>query len=118
MSDLLIGIIVLLALLLSVWGTARRTGQWRHWLVWAQVLLAAAFYALLVPPRMNVRDDVLTVLTPGASAEQLRHLPRAQRAVALPDAPKLQRATAVPDLASALRSFPDVSSVSIVGAGL
>jgi hypothetical protein len=101
-----------------MWGSLRRGGARAHALVWGQALLAVSFYLLLVPPSLRVRSDTLTVLTPGASSEQVRGIPRDARVVALPDAPPKSGATRWPDLASALRAFPEVRNVNIVGAGL
>jgi hypothetical protein len=116
--ELLTGAIVLLAAALALWGSVRRARSWTRPLVWAQLLLAAIFYFLLFPPRTVVREDTLTILTPGASAEQLRRLPRATRVAALPDAPRTRTAIELPDVAAALRAFPDVRNLIIVGGGL
>src|SRR5262249_6050738 len=72
----------------------------------------------LFPPQLPLRAGALTVLTPGATAAQLRSLPRTQRIVALPGTPATPRAERVPDLATALRRFDPVRNVTIVGEGL
>ena len=98
-------------------GVGRRVGHGSD-TMWAQPLVAALFFLILFPPHMTLRGDAITVLTPGATSTQLRALPRGQRVVALPDAPATSRAERVPDLATALRRFPDVRELTIVGDGL
>jgi len=99
-----------------MWRGAHRLGSWRRISVWLQLPLALLFYGLLFPPPQPQRADALTVLTPGTSREQLRHLPTDQAAVSLPDA--TGGADRMPDLATALRRHPQIRELTVIGGGL
>jgi hypothetical protein len=112
-------VIVALAGIVAAVRGARRPGERsRALVVVAQLALAALFYFLLFPPERSVRGDALTVLTPGATAAQVRARPRAQRVVALPDAAATADAVRAPDLATALRLYPKVRALDVIGGGL
>ena len=114
------------ALLLIVAATA--LGLWRAWRAWRKGWrnpafwlqpVAALFLAMTVlPPSIPVDGSTLTVLTPGASAEQRRALPWFAPLAALPGANEPLRADAVPDLATALRLHPQATRLRIIGNGL
>lgn len=80
----------------------------------AQPALAALLYAGLYPPPIHVPADTLIVLTAGAQAPTLHEGLR----IALPEAPASLQAQRFPDLASALRHYPSVAKLHIIGAGL
>jgi len=82
--------------------------------LWLQPLAAALLYGSLFPPLLPLRDDALTVLSPGAPAQA----PRDQPVVALPGAPRPARAVFVPDLATALREYPGARHLWVRGDGL
>jgi hypothetical protein len=82
--------------------------------VWLQPLAAALLYCSLFPPLLPLRDDALTVLSPGAPAQA----PQDRPVIALPGAPALARAVLVPDLATALREYPGARHLLVRGAGL
>jgi len=100
------------AALTAAWRLAR-CGP-REPAIWLQPVAAALLYCSLFPPILPLRDDALTVLTPGAPAEA----PRGRPVVALPGAPKPPRAVFVPDLATALREYPGVLHLLVRGDGL
>jgi len=87
---------------------------WREPAVWLQPAAAALLYLSFFPPTLRLRDDALTVLTPGATASA----PRGQPVVALPGAALPPRGKSVPDLATALREYPGVRHLLVRGAGL
>ncbi len=110
---------VLLALgaAIAIWGGVR-DGGWRRPRVWAQAPLAALLYLALFPPSLHGRGEVLNLITPGATPQQLRALPFGELRAALPGAAEVQNAEHVPDLATALRLHPEVRRLSVSGAGL
>jgi hypothetical protein len=110
-------VLIGLAALVGIGCEARR-GGWRRLAVWGQLPAAAFFYLLLFPPVTVHRGEALTVLTPGITAAQLRSIPAGQPVVLLPGASGPARAQAVPDLATALRRFPGVGRIDVIGAGL
>ncbi len=110
---------VLLALgaAIAIWGGVR-DGGWRRPRVWAQAPLAALLYLALFPPSLHGRGEVLNLITPGATPQQLRALPFGEWRAALPGAPEVQNTERTPDLATALRLHPEVRGLSVIGAGL
>ncbi len=110
---------VLLALgaAIAIWGGVRSVG-WRRPRVWAQAPLAALLYLALFPPSLHGRGEVLNLITPGATPQQLRALPFSDLRAMLPGTPEVQNAEQVPDLATALRLHPEVRGLSVIGAGL
>lgn len=109
-------LLILTATALGLWR-ARRKG-WRDPAFWLQPVAALFLAMTVLPPSIPVDGSTLTVLTPGASAEQLRTLPWFAPLAALPGAAAPLRADAVPDLATALRRHPQVTRLRIVGNGL
>lgn len=79
-----------------------------------QPTLAALLYLGLYPPPTAVTADTLTVFT----AEAPVSTPAKGLRIALPEAPPAVQAQRFPDLASALRRFPNISRLHIVGQGL
>jgi len=112
----LLPLLTALALVCAAGAAAWRLARFgaREPSLWLQPLAAALLYLSLFPPMLRLRDDTLTVLTPGAPAAAPRGLP----VVALPGAPVLARAESVPDLATALREYPGVRHLLVRGAGL
>lgn len=86
--------------------------------VWLQLPAAALLYVALFPPTVGVRGDALTVVTPGATARQLRDAPTDSPIIALPGASVAAQVQAIPDLATALRAYPAVNALRVIGAGL
>lgn len=86
--------------------------------VLAALTLASAglLYLTLFPPHLPVGGETLLVATaetpPGTRAGA------GERLVALPEAPRLTQAERVPDLATALRRYPQVQRLRILGRGL
>jgi hypothetical protein len=115
-----VGVIITIAASIAAWRSARaeRAPTWRVLLPLLQIGAAFAFWLLLFPPNTALRLDVLTVLTPGASPQQLDALPVAQAVVALPGADAPTSAERAPDLASALRTHAATRSIHVVGRGL
>jgi hypothetical protein len=79
------------------------------------VLSAGLLYCVLFPPKQIRSAQTLTVLTAGASYANISD---AGRVVALPESPSLAHIERVPDLATALRLYPDVDRIRLIGAGL
>lgn len=94
---------------------ARRQGVLRAGL---SVALAAALALALFPPRVSRPADTVTVLTPGATAADLKALPWFATAVALPGAMAPKTIETAPDLATALRRHPEARTVDVRGNGL
>ena len=110
---------VLLALgaAIAIWGGVH-DGGWRRPRVWAQAPLAALLYLALFPPSLHGRGELLNLIAPGATPQQLRTLPFGELRAALPGAPEVQNAEHVLDLATALRLHPQVRGLKVIGAGL
>lgn len=109
----LVAAILALATTIGLWRSPRRGFRF-----WAQPLLAVLLYLLLFPPTIERRGEAAILLTPGATAAQVRALPPAQRLLALPDARAPAQAQPVPDLATLRRRWPAIDRLTIVGAGL
>ncbi|MGH8110273.1 MAG: hypothetical protein ACREO1_16325 [Arenimonas sp.] len=94
----------------------RRPQLWRVLMILAlQVSSAALLYFVLFPPPTFTSAERLVILT--ANANTVDHEING-RVIALPEAPASANAEAVPDLATALRRYPGVNFVQVVGAGL
>ena len=83
------------------------------WLLMA--LSAAALYFTAFPLPLRVPAQTLVVMT--ANADQVKNIPAGIR-IALPEAAGEMNAQRMPDLASALRRYPGVESLVVVGDGL
>lgn len=107
------GLIIALLLAVGVLSTALRSRTFRQRVL--TVLAALALYFTLLPPSMTGRGDVLTVLSAGAE-----RVARASRVsapqVVLPGV--AGELASVPDLATALRQYPAVTALHVVGDGL
>ena len=107
-----------------LWQSLRAAGSARprSWRT-ALLLLGPAAAALLLylamfPPPQYAASTALTVITAGADAAQLARLEAQDRVVALPEAPAGAAAERVPDLATALRRWPSINRLKVIGAGL
>ena len=118
-EPLLIGVALTLAALLGLWSCLRGEASIGARLIWSAVhlLAALAFWFVLYPPERSWREDALTVLAP-ADSEFPSSLPSRQHTVALPGVDAPARVERVPDLATALRRYPLVRELDIVGNGL
>jgi len=108
--------LIAIATLAGIWQ-ARRAG-WRDPRLWLQPVAAALLAATLLPPSLPVDVSTLTVLAPGASAEQQRALRWRAPRVALPGAVAAASVEPVPDLATALRRHPQTRQLRLLGNGL
>lgn len=119
----ILAVVLVVAVLLAwtrliLWARAAETPS-RPWRLTALLALQPACAVLLFlglfPPSTPVAGDVLTVLTANAPRDPLAA--RRSRVVAMPeaDAPGVERA---PDLGAALRRYPDVRRIKVLGAGL
>ncbi|MCD9032351.1 carboxypeptidase regulatory-like domain-containing protein, partial [Luteimonas sp. Y-2-2-4F] len=117
-----LGALALLACARLLWWQRRavpdmRARPWRlALLLAAQPAWAALLCLALHPPARTVSPEVLVVLAAGSSADQARGAEGI--AVALPEAPALPAARRVPDLGTALRLYPQVGTIRVVGNGL
>lgn len=109
----LIGLAMLSALLLAL----RHARRHRWWIVVLQLPCAALLLAALL-----LRDDAgataLVVLTAGADPQSVPQTAASWPVVVLPGGPATEAAERLPDLATALRRFPAVTHVHVIGAGL
>jgi len=118
---LLLALAVLLGsirLLVSFWRSDRllRPKIWRVMtLVLLQLISAVLLYFTLFPPPTYTSAERLVVLTANADTANQKI---EGRVLALPEAPAMANTEPVPDLATALRRYPGVNVVQIVGAGL
>jgi hypothetical protein len=95
---------------------AQKPTFWRVFAILTLPLISAVLlYFLLFPPPSFSSAESLVILT--ANADSARPT-ISGRVLALPEAPKTSIAEAVPDLASALRRYPGVNQLRIIGAGL
>lgn len=81
-----------------------------------QLVAGLLLYLTLFPPSDTVRTGALIVATHGATAPISRA--SGDILVALPEAGALAGAVRVPDLATALRRFPSVARIRVLGQGL
>jgi hypothetical protein len=123
-TALLLGIGATLAVIRTVFGArgSRRAVEGhvgvRDWAAWLQVPSAVLLYFVLYPPAAALKADALTVVTPGATRDELRKAPHDQRVVSLTGAPTPPGSEVAPDLATALRAHPGVSHLTVIGTGL
>lgn len=113
--------VVLAWLRLSLWQrsalTAARSRGWRLAALWLlQPLCAVLLYFTLLPPMLPTEAGTLVVATAGATRTGAQAA--GDRLIALPEAPVLAGAERAPDLATALRRYPGMQRLRIVGAGL
>jgi hypothetical protein len=117
---------VLLALIVMIcslrwWRNTALRAQPRRLvlLVALQVIAATLLYVGLYPPARPLPSVTYALFGPGANqADADAAIARGQRVLRLPEAPALAEATRVPDLASALRLYPDLREVQLLGDGL
>lgn len=85
-----------------------------------QLAAAGLLYLCLFPPtvRESFSADELTVLTPGATAQQIDALSSAASVVALPGVNASYGVERAPDLGTALRRHPHSRQLRITGGGL
>ena len=94
-----------------------RSRGWRLAALWLlQPLCATLLYFTLLPPTLPSEAGTLAVATAGATRAGTQAA--GDRLVALPEAPALPNAARVPDLATALRKYPGMQRLRIVGTGL
>ena len=102
----------------TVWRTEKslRPKWWRVFVILVlQIISAILLYFVLFPPPTFTSAERLVILTANANTNALKI---AGRLLALPEAPQMANAEPVPDLASALRRYPGLNSLQIVGEGL
>jgi hypothetical protein len=91
----------------------------KRWRVLSLLVLQAAsaviLYFCLFPPPTFTRAERLVLLTANADTKDIR---ASERVLALPEAATYKNAEQVPDLATALRHYPGVTNLHIIGAGL
>lgn len=118
-----LAVAALLAMARTLWRQRRaeagsRSRAWRvAALLLAQPALAALLYFALFPPRLPGRAGTLAVATAASSDAAWRQAAGEVR-VRLPEAPPGLDGERVPDLATALRRYPQLQRISVVGAGL
>ncbi len=118
----LLGLAVLLAWMrLGLWQRraplASRPQGWRLAALWLlQPVCATLLYFTLLPPTLPTEAGTLVIATAGATRTGTQAA--GDRLIALPEAPALADAERVPDLATALRRYPGMRRLRIVGAGL
>ncbi len=104
--------------LYTVWQSEKlsRPEWWRVLVILLlQMASATLLYFVLFPPPTFTSAERLVILTANANSNGLKNT---GRILALPEAPQIANAESVPDLASALRRYPGVNSLQIVGDGL
>lgn len=104
--------------LLSIRRTeiSRRPSPWRVIAILSlQVLSAALLYLSLFPPSTLTSAGRLVILTANADIANTKV---SGRLLALPEAPTFANTEPVPDLATALRRYPGVNHLQILGSGL
>jgi hypothetical protein len=84
-------------------------------LVILQTVSAALLYFCLFPPHSYTRAERLVILTANADA---KNIPASTRVLALPEASVDKNIERVADLATALRRYPGITDLHIIGAGL
>ena len=118
----LLGVAVVLAWVrLGLWQRRApadsRSRSWRLAILWLlQPVCATLLYFTLLPPTLPTEAGTLVVAT--ASATRTGAQATGDHLIALPEAPTLPAAERVPDLATALRKYPGMQRLRIVGAGL
>lgn len=110
--------LILVTTLAAVVRVLRGGGRRNLPLAIGQLIAGAMLYLLLFPPQAGERGGELTVLTPGATLEQVA-APSASMRIALPGAADGDgRIEHSPDLASALRRHPQTTRLHVIGHGL
>ena len=102
----------------TVWRGQKPSRQkwWRVIVIlFLQISSATLLYFVLFPPPTFTRAERLVILTENADTAELKS---SDRILALPEAPQMTNAEPIPDLASALRRYPGVNNLQIVGDGL
>lgn len=95
---------------------SQRPKLWRiSSIIVLQLISAALLYFTLFPPPTFTRAESLVILTANANNTGQTI---SGRVLALPEAPKNTNAEKIPDLATALRRYPGVDQLRIIGAGL
>ena len=119
-TPVLIAVLIASAVAVAIFRVLRSMHRWRRLLALGQVLAGALLYLLLFPPQAPETGATLTILTPGVTSEQLAATGTGAQVIALPDiAIKVDgRIERAPDLATALRRYPQTSSVHVIGNGL
>lgn len=107
--------IALLVALVACWR--REQGRRRWGLMVLNVAAIGATAAVLMPPVLGPRADVLIVLNDKEDRGGFAS-PFAARRVALPGAAAPRDVQRVPDLATALRLHPEVRRIDVIGDGL
>ncbi|GAB2516970.1 carboxypeptidase regulatory-like domain-containing protein [Lysobacter humi (ex Lee et al. 2017)] len=87
-------------------------------LVLAQPACAALLYVALFPPPERGRAGMLLVVTADATPAIIAGGPPSASRIALPEADPAAGLERVPDLATALRRYPGITRLRIVGRGL
>lgn len=108
--------LIALAAGIAVWRIARRVYRHRAVLCLLQPVAAALLAVALLWPDAAVRE--LVVLGPGSTRDAIAATVDVTARVALPGAPQADGLAAVPDLATALRMYPELQQVRVVGHGL
>lgn len=80
-----------------------------------QIASALLLYFCLFPPPVLTRSERLVILTANADTKSI---PASERLLALPEATARKDVEPVPDLATALRRYPGVTDLHIIGTGL
>ena len=102
----------------AVWRSEKlsRPKWWRVLvIVFLQIASATLLYFVLFPPPTFTSAERLVILTANADTAALKN---SDRILALPEAPQITNAEPIADLASALRRYPGVNSLQIIGDGL
>lgn len=117
----LLALAAVLAIARLFWWQRRASEPARRWrllvLLLAQPVYALLLYFALMPPTVPGQRGTLTVLTAGAQAPRTARV-LGDGVIALPEAPATPDAERVPDLATALRRYPGMRQLHVVGAGL
>ena len=104
--------------LLAIWRSEKslRPKIWRVFAILSlQLISAVLLYFTLFPPPTYTSAERLVILTANAG-DYDKNIQG--RVLALPEAKASAQIEAAPDLATALRSYPGVNHVQIIGAGL
>ncbi|MGH8051050.1 MAG: hypothetical protein ACREPB_10365 [Arenimonas sp.] len=104
--------------LVSVWRcpASQRPKLWRIYSIIAlQLMCAVLLYFTLFPPATFTSAERLVILTADSSNA---YYELNGRVLALPEAPDSTNTERIPDLATALRRYPGVKDLQIVGMGL
>lgn len=104
--------------LFSIWHCEKlpRPKVWRVLaILFLQIACAALLYFVLFPPPTLTSAERLVILTANADLSSAKI---SGRVLALPEAPDTVNAERVPDLSTALRRYPGVDNLQIIGDGL